>query len=104
MVRPAAAANALPDAPRAAPSAVPAAPRDAQPPAATLTWRLVAYAAEMMCLESAGRLPLVDYRRATMYTTLSPCAMCAGAILHYQIPRCVIADSEHFQGEEARPI
>ena len=56
----------------------------------------------MMCLESAGRLPLVDYRRATMYTTLSPCAMCAGAILHYQIPRCVIADSEHFQGEEAR--
>ena len=57
----------------------------------------------MMCLESAGRLPLVDYRRATMYTTLSPCAMCAGAILHYQIPRCVIADSEHFQGEEARP-
>ena len=57
----------------------------------------------MMCLESAGRLPLADYRRATMYTTLSPCAMCAGAILHYQIPRCVIADSEHFQGEEARP-
>lgn len=56
----------------------------------------------MMCLESAGRLPLADYRRATIYTTLSPNAMCAGAILHYQIPRCVIADSEHFQGEEAR--
>jgi len=54
----------------------------------------------MMCLESAGRLPLADYRRATLYTTLSPCAMCAGAVLHYQIPRCVIADTEHFQGEE----
>jgi hypothetical protein len=54
----------------------------------------------MMCLESAGRLPLGDYRRATLYTTLSPCAMCAGAVLHYQIPRVVIADSEHFQGEE----
>ena len=58
--------------------------------------------AEMMCLESAGRLPLSDYRRATMYTTLSPCSMCAGAVLHYQIPRVVIADSEHFQGEEVR--
>lgn len=54
----------------------------------------------MMCLESAGRLPLGDYRRATLYTTLSPCAMCAGAVLHYQIPRVVIADREHFQGEE----
>jgi hypothetical protein len=54
----------------------------------------------MMCLESAGRLPLGDYRRATLYSTLSPCAMCAGAVLHYQIPRIVIADSEHFQGEE----
>jgi len=54
----------------------------------------------MMCLESAGRLPLGDYKRATLYTTLSPCAMCAGAVLHYQIPRVVIADSEHFQGEE----
>ena len=53
-----------------------------------------------MCLESAGRLPMSDYRRATLYTTLSPCAMCSGAVLHYQIPRVVIADSEHFQGEE----
>lgn len=54
----------------------------------------------MMCLESAGRLPMSDYRRATLYTTLSPCSMCSGAVLHYQIPRVVIADSEHFQGEE----
>jgi tRNA(Arg) A34 adenosine deaminase TadA len=45
---------------------------------------------------------MADYRRASLYTTLSPCAMCAGAILHYQIPRCIIADSEHFQGEEVR--
>jgi cytosine deaminase len=75
------------------------------PPLRLLVWpaplRLPAVlTAEMMCLESAGRLPMSDYRRATLYTTLSPCAMCSGAVLHYQIPRVCIADSEHFQGEE----
>ena len=48
----------------------------------------------------AGRLPAVAYRRSTMYTTLSPCAMCSGAILLYGIPRVVIGENVTFMGEE----
>ena len=56
--------------------------------------------AEMDALERAGRqLPLI-YRAATLYTTLSPCAMCSGAILLYGIPRVVIGENRTFRGEE----
>lgn len=51
---------------------------------------------EMDCLENAGRLQPDDYRRATLYTTTSPCQMCAGTILMYGIPRVVIGESRHF--------
>ncbi len=56
--------------------------------------------AEMDCLENAGRLTAADYRRATLYSTLSPCDMCSGASLLYQIPRIVIGESQTFQGPE----
>lgn len=56
--------------------------------------------AEMDCLENAGRLSARDYRRATLYTTLSPCDMCSGAILLYQIPKVVIGENRSFQGPE----
>lgn len=56
---------------------------------------------EMDALESAGRLPAATYRQSTLYTTLSPCAMCSGAILLYGIPRVVIGENETFRGEEA---
>jgi len=56
---------------------------------------------EMDALERAGRLPAGVYRRSTMVTTLSPCAMCTGAILLYEIPRVVIGEHESFLGEEA---
>ncbi len=56
---------------------------------------------EMDCLQNAGRLPASDYARATIYTTLSPCAMCSGAILLYKIPRVVLAENVNFTGEEA---
>jgi cytosine deaminase len=56
---------------------------------------------EMDALESAGRLPASVYRASTMYTTLSPCAMCAGAMLLYGIPRVVIGENRTFLGEEA---
>ena len=49
--------------------------------------------AEMDALESAGRLPASAYRQATLYSTLSPCDMCSGAILLYGIPRVVIGES-----------
>jgi cytosine deaminase len=55
---------------------------------------------EMDALRAAGRLPARIYRRATMYTTLSPCAMCSGAILLYGIPRVVLAENTTFRGEE----
>lgn len=55
---------------------------------------------EMDALENAGRLPAVVYRGATLYTTLSPCAMCSGAILLYGIPRVVIGENRTFRGEE----
>ncbi|MBP1706180.1 MAG: Cytosine deaminase, partial [Chloroflexi bacterium] len=55
---------------------------------------------ETDALEAAGRLPASVYRRATMYTTLSPCDMCTGAILLYGIPRVVIGESRTFMGAE----
>ncbi|MDH4213662.1 MAG: nucleoside deaminase [Candidatus Thorarchaeota archaeon] len=56
--------------------------------------------AEMDCLENAGRLGSKDYKRATLYSTLSPCDMCSGAILLYGIPRVVIGENINFQGPE----
>ena len=51
-------------------------------------------------MEVAGRLPAAVYRRATMYTTLSPCDMCTGTILLYGIPRVVMGENETFVGGE----
>ena len=56
---------------------------------------------EMDALERAGRHPAAVYRASTMYTTLSPCAMCSGAILLYGIPRVVVGENRTFLGEEA---
>jgi cytosine deaminase len=55
---------------------------------------------ETDALEVAGRLPASVYRRATMYTTLSPCHMCTGAILLYEIPRVVLGENRTFTGAE----
>lgn len=55
---------------------------------------------EMDALESAGRRPAAVYARTTLYTTLSPCAMCSGAVLLYRIPRVVVGENVTFQGEE----
>ncbi len=55
---------------------------------------------EMDALENAGRQPASVYREATLYTTLSPCAMCSGAILLYGIRRVVIGENKTFLGEE----
>ena len=56
---------------------------------------------ETDCFEQAGRLPASTYARATMYTTLSPCDMCTGAILLYSIPRVVVGEHTSFLGGEA---
>lgn len=56
--------------------------------------------AEMDCLEQAGRFSAADYRRATLYSTLSPCDMCSGAILLYGIRKVVIGENQTFQGPE----
>jgi len=56
--------------------------------------------AEMDCLENAGRLRARDYRRAVLYSTLSPCIMCTGAILLYRIPKVVIGENRNFLGAE----
>jgi creatinine deaminase len=56
--------------------------------------------AEMDALERAGRQPAAVYRDCTLYTTLSPCAMCSGAILLYGIPRVVVGENRTFRGEE----
>lgn len=56
--------------------------------------------AEMDCLETAGRLRAADYRRAVIYSTLSPCDMCSGAILLYGIPRVVVGENRTFRGPE----
>ncbi len=55
---------------------------------------------EMDALENAGRLPASVYRACTLYTTLSPCPMCSGAILLYGIPRVVVGENSTFMGEE----
>jgi cytosine deaminase len=55
---------------------------------------------EMDCLRNAGRLTAADYRRSVLYTTLSPCAMCTGAILLYRIPVVVIGEHDTFLGRE----
>lgn len=57
--------------------------------------------AEMDALENGGRLPAIDYRRSTIYTTLSPCIMCSGAILLYEIPSVVVGESRTFTGAES---
>jgi cytosine deaminase len=56
--------------------------------------------AEMDCLESAGRLTASDYKRSTLYSTLSPCDMCSGTALLYGIPRIVIGENRTFKGPE----
>jgi cytosine deaminase len=55
---------------------------------------------EMDALENAGRLSASEYARSVLYTTLSPCDMCAGAALLYRIPRVVIGENRTFQGAE----
>jgi cytosine deaminase len=55
---------------------------------------------ETDALAAAGRQPATTYQRATMYTTLSPCDMCTGAILLYEIPRVVIGENRTFMGAE----
>ena len=55
---------------------------------------------EMDALENAGRLPAAVYRESVLYTTLSPCSMCAGANLLYGIPRVVAGENRTFKGEE----
>ncbi len=55
---------------------------------------------EMDALENAGRLSANVYRESTIYTTLSPCSMCTGAILLYGIPRVIVGENRTFQGEE----
>ena len=57
--------------------------------------------AEMDCLENAGRLPGAEYRGSVLYSTLSPCDMCSGAILLYGIPRVVVGENRTFKGPEA---
>jgi len=56
--------------------------------------------AEMDCLENAGRLSADVLRRATLYSTLSPCDMCSGAVLLYGIPRVVVGENRSFRGPE----
>jgi cytosine deaminase len=56
---------------------------------------------EMDAFESAGRQPAPTYRDSVLYTTLSPCAMCSGAILLYGIPKVVVGENQTFLGEEA---
>ena len=56
--------------------------------------------AEMDCLENAGRLTAKDYKRAVLFSTLSPCDMCSGAVLLYGIPRVIVGENRTFQGPE----
>lgn len=55
---------------------------------------------EMDAIENTGRLPASIYRECTLYTTLSPCSMCSGAIMLYGIPKVVIGENRTFMGEE----
>ena len=57
--------------------------------------------AEMDALENTGRRPASVYHASTLYTTLSPCPMCSGAIVLYGIPRVVVGENRSFMGEEA---
>jgi cytosine deaminase len=56
---------------------------------------------EMDAFENAGRQPASVYRDAVLYTTLSPCSMCSGAILLYGIPRVIVGENQTFMGDEA---
>jgi cytosine deaminase len=56
--------------------------------------------AEMDCLENAGRLTASDYRQAVLYSTLSPCDMCSGAILLYRIPTVIVGENTNFAGPQ----
>jgi cytosine deaminase len=56
--------------------------------------------AEMDCIENAGRLKGSDYKKCTIYTTLSPCEMCSGTIILYKIPRVVMGENETLKGPE----
>lgn len=56
--------------------------------------------AEIDCLANAGRLRSSDYSRAVLYTTLSPCDLCSGAVLLYKIPKVVIGENRTFEGPE----
>jgi cytosine deaminase len=56
---------------------------------------------EMDALENAGRLPASVYKDSVLYTTLSPCPMCTGAILLYGIPKVIVGENQTFMGEEA---
>ncbi|MCF2946812.1 nucleoside deaminase [Paraglaciecola aquimarina] len=56
--------------------------------------------AEMDCLENTGRIKAADYKRATLYSTLSPCDMCSGTVLLYGIPKVVIGENKTFCGPE----
>lgn len=55
---------------------------------------------EMDALENAGRQPAAVYRESVLYTTLSPCSMCSGAILLYGIPKVIVGENKTFQGDE----
>lgn len=57
--------------------------------------------AEMDALENAGRLDYEDYIKCTLYTTLSPCPMCSGAVILYNIPRVVIGENTTLMGAES---
>ena len=56
--------------------------------------------AEMDCLENGGRFTAADYKKSILYSTLSPCDMCSGAVLFYGVPRVVIGENENFKGPE----
>jgi cytosine deaminase len=56
--------------------------------------------AEMAAIEDAGRLTAAEYKRAVIYSTLSPCDMCSGAILLYKIPKVVVGENKTFKGPE----
>ena len=56
--------------------------------------------AEMDCFENAGRLKAYDYKKATLYSTLSPCDMCSGTALLYKIPKIIIGENKTFKGPE----
>ncbi|MFW9789002.1 MAG: nucleoside deaminase [Candidatus Thorarchaeota archaeon] len=56
--------------------------------------------AEMDCLENAGRLTAKDYQKSVLFSTLSPCDMCSGAVLLYGIPKVIVGENKTFQGPE----